>query len=414
VKGLKYVIIGNSAAAIGCVEGIRSIDTAGEISIVSDEPHHTYSRPLISYLLLGRVTEEKMKYRLDGFYKENKCSLYAPETAVSIDINQKEVLLQSGASLPYDRLLLATGSSPFTPPMEGLDKVKSKHFFMSLDDAKSLASSINKDSRVLIIGAGLIGLKCAEGIRDRVKSIEVVDLAPRILSSILDDEGAQLVQAHLEREGLKFYLSNSVREFGEDSAALKDETVLGFDALVLAVGVSPNTKLAKDAGLAVNRGISATEKMETSVPGIYAAGDNTISIDVSSGQQRVLALLPNAYMQGEVAGINMAGGDASRSGAIPMNAIGFFGLHVLTAGSYDGDVHILRDVDGVKLKKLFVSNNALNGFIIIGDPSKAGIYTSLVRERTPLDSLDFELLKGSPGLAAFAAPARHAMLGGAH
>jgi NAD(P)H-nitrite reductase large subunit len=156
----------------------------------------------------------------------------------------------------------------------------------------------------------------------------------------------------------------------------------------------------------------ANSRMETSAPGIYAAGDNTMSFDVSSGQSKVLALLPNAYMQGECAGVNMAGGDASFEDAIPMNAIGFFGLHVLTAGTCDGE-SFKSDTNGC-WKKLFVADGVLKGFMIIGDPSRAGIYTSLVRERTKLSEVDFSLLRERPALAAFAAPWRKSKLGGAH
>ncbi|MDR1642819.1 MAG: FAD-dependent oxidoreductase [Clostridiales bacterium] len=417
---MEYAIIGNSAAAIGCVEGIRKIDKAGEIAIVSSEPHHTYARPLISYLLQGKTTEEKMKYRLEGFYEENGCSLLAPRTAVSIDTAAKSVTLDGGEELRYNKLLVATGSTPFTPKMQGLENVSEddKHFFMSLDDARKLASRISKESKVLIIGAGLIGLKCAEGIAGRVKSINVVDLAPRILSSILDAEGASLIQERLEFNNIRFHLATSVQSFESSNnksaygATLANGEELGFDQLVLAVGVTPSVELAKNAGIEASRGIMINSKMQTSAPDVYAAGDNTMSFDVSSGQSKVLALLPNAYIQGECAGVNMAGGDASFENAIPMNAIGFFGQHVLTAGTYEGEVFVSSSKDC--WKKLFVSGDVLKGFMIIGDPSRAGIYTNLVRERTSLSSIDFDLLREQPVLAAFAKPWRSANLGGAH
>jgi NAD(P)H-nitrite reductase large subunit len=283
---------------------------------------------------------------------------------------------------------------------------------MTLNDAKRLSQSINENTRALIIGGGLIGLKCAEGIAKRVKSIDVVDLAPRILSSILDDEGAKLIQDHLEREGVKFHLSTSVSEFSENRAALANGEDLDFDELVLAVGVSPNINLAKGAGIETARGIAVNSRMETSAPDVYAAGDNTLSMDASSGTRRILALLPNAYMQGECAGINLAGGFASKEDAIPMNAVGFFGLHALTAGSCEGD-EVKSNSEGL-WKKLFTKDGVLKGFMIIGDPTRAGIYTSLVRERTPLCEVDFDLLRTEPALAAFAKPWRRAALGGAH
>jgi len=407
---LKYVIIGNSAAGIGAVEGIRSIDKQGEITIITDESHHTYSRPLISYLLLGKVTKENMKYRDDNFYKDNKCTLLFDTVAEKIDAAEKNVILKDGKKIPYDKLLVATGSSAFVPPFQGLETVKNKFTFMSLNDALKLDAVLNKDKRVLIVGAGLIGLKCAEGIHERVRHLTVLDLAPRILSSILDEEGAKLVQNHLESKDVEFRLSANIKNFKPNSAVMDNGETIDFDILVLAVGVRPNTALLN--GIAkVDKGIAINDKSETSAPDIYAAGDCTQTNDISSGQSKIMALLPNAYMQGECAGINMAGGEKIFDKAIPMNAIGFFGLHIITAGNYAGDVH--AETGNGNYRRLFYGDNKLNGYILIGNVEKAGIYTSLIRERTPLDTIDFALVCEKPGLMAFRKEERMVKLGGA-
>jgi len=133
----KYVIIGNSAAGIGAVEGIRQIDKEGEITIITDEPHHTYSRPLISYLLLGKVTEETMKYRSGSFYSDNRCTLLYG-TVTEVNIQAKQVVLADGSKIAYDKLLVAAGSSAFVPPFEGLETVEHRVTFMCLDDAQKL------------------------------------------------------------------------------------------------------------------------------------------------------------------------------------------------------------------------------------------------------------------------------------
>lgn len=409
---MKYVIIGNSTAGIGAVEGIRQVDREGKITLISDERYHTYSRPLISYLLYGKTTEEKMKYRPDNFYEENNVEFIAGVRAEKIDAVNKTVMLTDGRVIEYGKLLVGTGSSPLVPSFEGLDTVPCKHTFMSLEDAQRLSEDLDKDKHVLIVGAGLIGLKCAEGILDKAGDITVVDLAPRILSSILDDVGAKIVQEHLKNKGLRFILGNSVQRFNGSTATLADGTELSFDILILAVGVRPNVKLLE--GIAqIDRGIVINGRAETTAPDIYAAGDCTQSIDVSSGMNRIMALLPNAYMQGETAGINMAGGDKSFDKAIPMNAIGFFGLHIITAGNYSGDVYEVVDEDKPVYKKLFFSDNHLNGYIMIGDVEKAGIYTSLIRERTDLDTIDFDLICQKPGLMAFTFADRKIKLGGA-
>ena len=408
---MNYVILGNSAAAVGCIEGIRSVDPAGPITVISDEPYSVYSRPLISYLLEGRTTLEKMKYRPDDFYEKNGVKTVLGVKAEKVDPGAKTVLLENGESVPYDRLLIATGSRPFVPPMEGLDRVEKKFSFMKLDDAKALEAALTKESRVLIVGAGLIGLKCAEGIRDRVQSIAVVDLADRILPSILDEKGSAMMQKFLEGQGLSFYLNDSVAQFGPDGAELKSGKWVGFDILVVAVGVRPNTQLAAEAGCKVGRGVTIDEHSRTSVPDIYAAGDCCECLDIADGQTRILAILPNAYLQGETAGVNMAGGEKVFDKAIPMNAIGFFGQHIITAGSYDGEEWTEESND--TYKKLVTKDNRLRGFILIGNVARAGIYTSMIREATPIDSVDFELLKQKPQLMAFAFDQRAAKLGGA-
>lgn len=396
---MNYVIIGNSAGAIGCIEGIRSVDKEGKITLISNEPHHTYSRPLISYLIYGKTDEQRMKYRPDSFYKDNNVEAILGKTVVKIDKDAKCVTLDDEKTIAYDKLLVATGSSPFVPPMEGLDNVKKKFTFMTLDDAHALQEEINKDKKVLIVGAGLIGLKCAEGICDKVGKITVVDLADRILPSILDETGSKMVQTHIEKSGVDFILGDSVASFSADKATLKSGKTVDFDIVVLAVGVRPNVSLVKEIGGDVNRGIATNNKCETSIADIYAAGDCTESLDITTGENKVLALLPNAYMQGECAGINMAGGEKLYDKAIPMNAIGFFGLHIITAGAYDGEAYIVEKEN--EYKKLFTKDGYMVGYILIGEIARAGIYTSLIREKTSLDTIDFDLIKEKPQLMAF-------------
>ena len=172
---------------------------------------------------------------------------------------------------------------------------------------------------------------------------------------------------------------------------MKSGKTVAFDILVLAVGVRANTELVKDAGGNVNRGIVVTETMQTSLPCVFAAGDCAEGFDSSIGANRVLAILPNAYLQGHTAGVNMAGGNERLTNAIPMNSIGFFGYHIMTAGAYDGEM--IEEKTGSGVKRFFVSDKLLKGYILLGEIERAGIYTSLIREKTPLDTIDFDLMK---------------------
>lgn len=412
---MNYVIIGNGTAAVGTIEGIRAVDRDGAITVISDEIYPVYGRPLISYLLLGKTTEDKMlHYRPADFYEKNGVKTMLGRTVTKIDHAAKNVLLEGGETVPYDKLCICTGSRPFVPPMEGLDTVQNKTSFITLDDAKRLNNMLGETSnkRVLIVGAGLIGLKCAEGICHRAKELTVIDLAPRILPNVLTEVPAAIIQRHLEGKGVRFILGDSVARFDGNTATLQSGGTLGFDILVVAVGVRPNTELAAGAGCEVNRGILINNCSATTVPDIYAAGDCTVSHDISADTDRILAILPNAYLQGETAGRNMAGSKASFDKAIPMNASGFLGLHMITAGSYDGEQYLEQDGENYKL--LVTRDNHLVGFILIGDVDRAGIYTSLIRERTPLDTIDFDLIREKPQLMAFSRAERAKQLGGAH
>lgn len=406
----QYVIIGNGVAATGCIEGIRSVDKEGSITVVSEENHEVYCRPLISYYLEKKTDLERMRYREEAFYEHMGCQVLYGKKAVSIDKEKKEAVLDDGSVLPYTSLCLATGSSPFLPSFEGLDTVPEKYSFLTLDDALALEKAISETSRVLIIGAGLIGLKCAEGICKRAASVTVCDLADRVLSSILDDDAAAIVQRHLEANGLSFLLGDSVARFDKKTAQMNSGAVVDFDVLVLAIGVRANTALAKDAGGEVGRGIRIDSHMRTSLSDIYAAGDCAEGMDISSGETKVLAILPNAVLQGYTAGQNMAGKNETFEKGIPMNSIGFFGLHIMTAGTYEGEIYEERTED--TLKRIYTKDDLLKGFMLIGLEERAGILTSMIREKTPLSSVNFEIMKKVATTAAFPADIRRKKFGG--
>ena len=411
----KYVIIGNGTAAVGCIEGIRSRDAKSEITVVSAENTPVYCRPLISYYLEGKTDLDRMKYRPDSFYADNGCTVLYGRKAVSVDNSAKMVMLDDRSSLKYDYLCIAAGSSPFVPQFKGLDTVKHKFTFMTIEDTLALEENLDKSSHVLIIGAGLIGLKCAEGIAERVSEITVCDLSDRILSSILDSECAVLMQKCLEENGVKFLLNDSAESFDTNTAVMKSGKTVDFDVLVLAVGVKPNTSLLKEIGGEVNKGIIVNDKMQTSIDNIYAAGDCTEGMDISLGDRRILAIMPNAYMQGHCAGVNMAGGKERFDKAIPMNSIGFFGLHAITAGSCfteeQGGESFEEKSEG-SIKRLYFKDGFLTGYMLVGNVERAGIYTKLIREKTPLSEIDTDTMKKKPSLTIFSRDNRRNSLGG--
>ena len=408
----KYLIIGNSAGAIGGVTGIRREDTDGSITIISAEKHHTYSRPLISYWLEGKVSQEKMIYRDEDFYEKNACEVILGTKAERIDVQKKQVYLAGGGSVTYEKLLVATGSVPFVPPIKGRETAKNTFTFTTMDDAAGVGEILDKNSKVVILGAGLIGLKAAEAVVGQCAGVTVVDLADRVLPSVLDTESAEIIEAHLTSQGMVLKLETSITEIGDMEVTLSDGELLPYDILILAVGTRAEMSLVEQAGGKVERGIVTDDHQQTSLKDIYAAGDCTQSYDITSQTAKNMAILPNAYLQGEVAGQNMAGGSAVYEKAFPVNSMGLLGLYMLTAGSRIGESITVKTDESYK--KFYTKDGVLKGYIIIGNCDRGGIYTDMIREQTPLETVDMEMLIKEPGLMAFSPGERYAKLSAEH
>ncbi len=411
---MSYVIIGNSAAGIAAAESIRKFDQKGKVTIISDEPHNTYGRPLISYFLKGTSTAGTMHFRKPPFYTDNGIDTIFGHAAVKIA--DKHVVLDNGDKVSYDKLLLATGSVPFVPTISGIEGKDNVFTFLKYDDAIALKAVVKKDSRVVIVGGGLIGLKAAEGLHTLCDDITVVEFADRVLAAVIDKQGGTIVSDHLENNGIKCILNNTVDTLRDGEVLLKSGDVLPCDFLIVAVGVRPAITLAKNFGLTVNRGIVTNTHMQTSVPDIYAAGDCVESYDILDGTQKILALWPNAVRQGRIAGASMAGhADELFDGGMPLNSVGFFGLKVMTCGiinpADESGYEIVRIAKGQQYKKFVMQNNMLKGFILINAPNRAGLYTTLIRDGVDLATIDGDITNGI-GLINFKPEERAKKIGG--
>lgn len=392
---MKYVIIGASSAGLATAESIRKYDREGDVTVLTEEAYLPYSRPSISYYLKGKVKESDMPLRKSNYYKQKNINVVTDSKVTAVDTDKKLVKVGRKA-YPYDKLCFATGSVPFVPPMDNVKGKDNALTFLDLKAAKEIKAMANSDTRAVVIGAGLIGLKAAEGLVKICKSVDVVELAPKVLPSILDDTAAKQVKKHLENNGIKIHLGNTVEKAvskGKQitSVVLKDGKKLPCDLLVVAVGVRPKTDLAESTGLEVNRGIiTDTQTMETSVKDIYAAGDCCVSVDMLDGSKRIIALWPNAVQQGRVAGAQMAGADETVGGTYSVNAIDFFGLRICTCGVINpqGDGYIQQvKKDGNAYKRLVIKDGMLMGYVLINCSQNAGIYTNLISNRVPLDTL---------------------------
>lgn len=416
---MKYLIIGASAAGLAAAESIRKADKSGEITILTKEAYLPYSRPSISYYLKGVVNEKDMYLRKPSFYKENKINVVTEANVTAID-KENKVVKAGRKSYSYDKLCIAAGSKPFVPPMKNVEGNKNALTFLDLASTKAVKKLADAKTRAVVIGAGLIGMKAAEGLSKVCKSVDVVELAPRVLPSILDEKSAKSVKAHLEANGIKFHLENTVTEAKTKNGRitdviLKSGDVLPCELVILAVGVRPETELAEKAGLEVNRGIITNpDTMQTSDKDIYAAGDCTVSVDILDGSNKIIALWPNAVQQGTAAGNQMAGGSLETGSTYSVNAIDFFGLRICTCGLINAKGEQYSDkikTEGNSYKRLVFEGNRLVGFVLINSSENAGIYTSLIANKVNLSVIQTDIMD-SPSLFMFDKETRTAKLTG--
>jgi NAD(P)H-nitrite reductase large subunit len=418
---MDYVIIGNSAAGIGAVEGIRQFDRKGSIAIISDEPHHTYSRPLISYYLGGKVESHNMYFRPKTFYRDYDVDAILGTAVTAISTADHTVTMGAGKKMKYGKLLIATGGAPFVPPIENLEG-SDVFTFTKWDDAKALAKAADKADTAVVIGGGLIGLKATEGLLNLGLNVTVVELADRVLSTILDEKASKIFGDHLKNLGVTLITGDTagaINRDGEGSVTgvtLKGGKTVEADLVVVAIGVVPNTKLAETAKVKKERGIIVDEHLMTSVKDIYAAGDCVETFDVLRHIRRPQPIWPNAYEQGRSAGINMAGEPLVYSGSFGMNSIEVKGLPTITVGMYDAagpefEILAKSDPETMSYKKVIIQDDRLVGAVFVNDIDRAGIMTGLIKDRVNVKAFKHDLISDNFGYAVFPEALRKERLG---
>jgi NADPH-dependent 2,4-dienoyl-CoA reductase/sulfur reductase-like enzyme len=407
---MNYVIIGNSVAAIGAMRGIRSIDRDGTITVISRERYTAYGRPLISYLLGGLIGEKRMAYLPEDFYAANRINLLLGAEAVDVDSAGKVVSLKDGDRIPFDRLLIATGGDPFVPPIEGLPDRERVFTFTTWDDAAKLKGSADDIEHAVIIGGGLIGLKAAEGLHLLGKKVTIVELADRVLSAAFDRPAGRLIATKMKANGIEVITEDTVVRIDGEGAVISGVTLksgdcLPCDTLIVAIGVRPAAGFLKGSGIGINRGIVVDDRMETSVPGIFAAGDVAEARDFFSSRKNPMPIWPDAYIQGDVAGTAMAGQTKQYAGGLAMNSIEFFKVPTISMGvtnpPADGGYEVLTFQDPVNYcyRKIVTQGSCLVGAVLVGTVDRAGIFAGLIRERVDITPFREQLLTPDFGFA---------------
>ncbi|MFH1650491.1 MAG: FAD-dependent oxidoreductase [Chloroflexota bacterium] len=408
----KYLIIGNSAGGIGAVEAIRRTDTAGALMVVSDEPYPAYSRPMIAEHLASGIPVEKMLFRPADFYEMNTVKTLLGEKVAVVDFKGQTARLESGGQISWEKLLLATGGVPIVPPLKGID-YNGVFNFITLDDAGKIARFLNRfqhrSAGAVIIGGGLIGVSAAEALVKRGLKVTIVEMKERILNTILDEEASALAAGVLEEAGVHIVTGHTVAEAGSytrgsvSSAELEGGETIPCSLVIVAIGVRPRLELVEKSDVAVNRGILVDSHMATSVPRVYACGDAAEAYDFVIGERRVTPVWPNAYSGGVVAGSNMAGVPAEYAGGTSLNALKYFGMHIVSAGMVtapDDSYEVISERHEDIYRKVVLKDGRVKGLIFIGDIEKSGIIYNLMKDGVDVTAFKDTLTKADFGLAA--------------
>ncbi|GBE32979.1 nitrite reductase [NAD(P)H] [bacterium BMS3Bbin05] len=366
---MKYIIAGNGVAGTTAAEHIRKNDPDGSITVVSDEAIPFYSRIRLIDFLAGDLTAEDLIIRDKEWYRENRIDLMLGTRVESIDTGEKEVALSNYKKLVYDRLLLASGGIAFVPPAMGAQK-KGVFTLRTIDDARNIVEHVgNGNKRAVLIGGGVLGLEAGNSLLKAGCSVTVVEFFPRLLPRQMDSEGAEILRAQMEKKGFSFHLGVSTEEItgreSVDGIMLNNGIRIDCDMVLISAGVRPNTLLAGELNLTAAKGLTVNDRMETGISDVYAAGDLARHRGVFYG------IWPAAEKQGEVAGINMAGGNAVYKGTTISNILKVAGVKFAAAGDIDPDgkheAIVLKDSNSFIYKKLVIDESKIIGAILYGD-----------------------------------------------
>lgn len=389
---MRYTIIGNGVAGTTAAACIREVDADGQITILSEEAYPFYTKIRLPEYLSGELDKQELIIRKSDWYRDLNIQLFLNTVVSGIDTDKKMVLTGDG-SIPYDRLLLATGGVSFVPPIPGADK-KGVFTLRTLEDAITISVYAQPAKKsVLLIGGGVLGLEAGNGLQKAGHTITVAEVFPRLLPRQMDQEGASILQSQMEQFGFQFYLGAESQEIiGGDTAEglmLKDGTRIDCDMIIISAGVRPKAMLAQGLGLKIEKGVIVDDTMSTGLPDIYAAGDLIQHNGIFYG------LWPAAEQQGKIAGINMAGGNAKYFGTPISNRLKVVGIDLVAAGDIDADGNkesiVFKDRGSFIYKKLVLDQSRIIGTILYGDIKDNGKILSAIENKTDISSIKNDL-----------------------
>lgn len=407
---MRYVIIGSGVAGIAAIEAIRSVDKVSEVAMIGDDPHGFYSRPGLAYFLTGELHDKALFPRTPDDYRRMNFR-YVRGRVANIHPGQHSVELGDKTNLAYDKLLIAVGAQALPLEVPGADLVgvlKLDH----MEDAKAILKQARRGKTAIVVGGGITALELAEGLLARGMKVHYLLRGDRYWSNVLDEHESRIVERRLSEDGVTLhYHSELIEVTGKNGhvngVRLLDGKSLKCDLVAYAIGIRARTELAKQAGLAIDRGILVNQYLQTNDPDIFAAGDVAQAYDPMTGRSILDSLWNPAREQGYAAGLNMAGKQTAYIKAAPFNVTRLAGLTTTIIGTVgrgkDSDVVGIARGDSETWRQLPDSTIAQSGFnvnrvrLMIGEKTVLGaIVMGDQKLSLPLEKIISENMDISP------------------
>jgi nitrite reductase (NADH) large subunit len=365
------------------------------IAVVGDEPRLAYNRVLLSSVLAGEMASHEIELKPAAWWRDRGVTLKYGCRADELDIGRRDIRLSNGERIGFSKLVLATGSTPLRLNVPGAD-LAGVYTFRDSGDVDHLLRLAAERKRVVVVGGGLLGLEAAYGLAKAGATVTLIHLMDRLMERQLDGPAAELLKLLVERKGIRIMLNaNTARIVGEkqvEAIELADRRRIETDAVIFAAGIRPNVALAKQAGMAVNRGILVDDGLRTGAPDIFALGE------CAEHRGTCYGLVEPAYEQARVLALHLAGRSAAYQGSVVATNLKVSGVAVFSAGDFIGaggsEAIVLSDLRRGTYKKLVIADDRLTGAVLVGDVRDALWYLELIRSQQRIARIRGDLMFG--------------------
>ncbi|SLM28830.1 Pyridine nucleotide-disulfide oxidoreductase [Desulfamplus magnetovallimortis] len=398
---MKYLIIGNGIAGTSAAEAIRKTDTQGKIIMVGDESGVPYSRPMITYLLEGSCTKQQLPIRSSDFYRNLDITPLLGHRVIALDAAKQSVTLANGETLDYDRLLVASGADPRAIKATGADLDNIFYMRTSAQAIKQI-EALPGVKKAVVLGGGLVGFKSAYALFKRGIKVTLVITSPYPLSMQVDEKAGEMLMQEMISNGFGIRVGASAVSF-ESSSSRKNQVSsvildtgeeIPCDIVIAGKGVTPAHSFIAENMIEKDWGIRVDQYMKTMVPNIYAAGDVAETFDIARDCNWINAIWPEAAIQGQIAGMNMAGYKVRHEGSLGRNVMRVFGLDVMTMGFANADKNSFKGAHFASrlnpsssnpwYRKLVFKDNLLVGAVLVNHIEQGGIIRALIENKVPV------------------------------